>query len=1028
MMVPQSVRRASRCLALVASALVVAPIGDAQPQRPTQPQQPARPQQGARPPAVRVWEDQVVLPTYALGADDINPHFRETSGSIIYPYTMQDRFGTARVDRTYRAVFLENEYLRVMCLPEIGGRIQSVYDKTTGQEMFYRNKVIRPGHIALRGAWVSGGVEWNRGPQGHTVTSFSPVDVLPVQNRDGSAALLIGNTEMNYRTTWQVTLTLHPGQKVLDERIRLANPTDIPASYYFWNNTAFPNTPGTRFIYPMTLGSDHNGTEFFAWPVHEGRDLSWLRNYPEPTSVFGYRVAFDFFGAYDVDRDFGIVAYANHLMLPGKKAWTWGESDAGLAAQSVLTDDDGPYIEVQSGPLPTQADFGLLEPGQEISWQEFWYPVSGLRDGFEYATRDVVVQRHATPTGVRLSFGATRAIPDADLTIERQDGRTERRRVFLSPAGVEAIEVDTASSSIDPGAMRMRLRLTEADGTLLLEYTSPLEIPARQAPDLTPAPVDTLDAQYAAADLLRRQGDRTGAAAAFEAILDADPGHAGALRALGAIGLETGRYVRARELLERSLERDADRGLTWYLLGVARLRLGDLPAARTAAAGAIKRAGTAALGHSLMGRIAAQNGDHAAALDSFTDGLAVGGGDWTRLFDYTVIAAYAAGENDQVRYLAEQAILSGTLRLVPHVIDALASGDAIPAFAQRARVWVGEPEFTFIETSLAFAEMGLYRDAAALLEAACWAAVPPGERRPLPAYYMAYFHAQRGDQDEALHWLEEARNATGEYVFPSRPAALEVLQFALQQDPDDARAHLYLGNLYAGLGRLNEAAAAWEHAVAIDAQLSVAARNLGISAWKLEADLDAATDWLQRAIAARPDDQTLYRDLGRVLTERGLHDNALALLESVGAGATPRRADVTLDLARAYLRLERFDDAITLLETTTLTNREGDTGTRAVFYSAHIGRGTARFESDDHGGALQDFEAALTYPANLNIGQPHRPREARAQYWRGYALDALGRVEAAAEAWRACAAGAPLDDEQVEYAGLCQQRLAGGTR
>jgi len=980
-------------------------------------------QQPARPPSVRVWESTVIIPTYTMGDDDLNPHFRETSGSIIYPYTMQDRFGTRREDRSYRAVFLENEHLRVMCLPELGGRIQSVYDKTTGQEMFYRNHVIRPGHIALRGAWISGGIEWNRGPDGHTVTSFSPVDVQPVQNADGSASLLIGNTEKNFRTGWQVTLTLHPGRKLLDERIRLFNPTDGVHSYYFWNNTAFPNTPGTRYIYPMTLGSDHNGTTFFSWPVHEGRDLSWLRNYPEPTSVFGYQVNFDFFGAYDVDRDFGIVQVADHYVLPGKKAWTWGESQAGKAAQSVLTDVDGPYIEVQSGPLPTQADFGLLQPGQEISWREYWYPVAGLGDGFEYATRDVAIQRHSTATGVRFDFAATREFRNVELTIERQDGRTEHRRLELSPARTETIEVDTASSTVNPGIMRMRLRLKDSSGAMIADYTSPLRIPARLAPDLSPAPAGSVEARYRAADLLDRKGDPAGARAAYVSILDSDPGHSSSMRALGVLELEAGRYDRARRLFELSLERDDDPGMTWYLLGVARLRTGDFTGARTAAAHAIKRPGTAALGHSLRGRIWAQQGDHAAALESFTDGLAVGGGDWTRLFDYTVIAAYAAGENEQVRYLTQQATLTGSLRLVPHVINALARGEEIPAFAQRARKWLGEPEFAFIEASLAFAEMGLYLDAAALLEAACWAAVPESERRPLPAYYMAYYHGRRGDRPEAILWLERARAAVADRVFPSRPEALDVLQFALTENPDDANASMYLGNLYAGLGRHDEAAAAWRTAVETDPQLSVAARNLGIHEWRLEGDLESATEWLQRAVVARPQDQTLHRDLARVLSARGLHANAVSVLESVSAADGGRRPDLTLDLARGYVALARYDEAISLLQATTFTNREGDTGTHRIFYDAHLSRGVARYEQDDHGGALRDFEAALTYPANLNVGRPYRPREARAQYWSGFALEALGRVENAADAWAACAAAAPLDEEQIEYAGLCGDRL-----
>ncbi len=108
------------------------------------------------------------------------------------------------------------------------------------------------------------------------------MDVVTVENPDGSASLVIGNTEMNFRTVWTVRLTLHPGRAYLDEQISISNPTDGFHSYYFWNNTAFPNRAGTRFIYPMTLGTDHEGKNFFTWPIHEGRDLTWLKNYPDP--------------------------------------------------------------------------------------------------------------------------------------------------------------------------------------------------------------------------------------------------------------------------------------------------------------------------------------------------------------------------------------------------------------------------------------------------------------------------------------------------------------------------------------------------------------------------------------------------------------------------------------------------------------------------------------------------------------------------------------------------------------------------
>ncbi len=984
-------------------------------------QRPVQGRAAGRPTAVRTWITEVEIPTYALGPDDVNPHFYELEGTIIYPYTAQDRFGADRVNHAYRAVFIENEYLRVMCLPEIGGRIQSVLDKVTGEEMFYRNHVIRPGHIALRGAWVSGGIEWNRGPQGHTVTSFSPVDVVPMQYPDGSAALLIGNTEQNFRTGWEVRLTLHPETRALDEQIRLFNPTDNFHPYYFWNNTAFPNTPGTRFVYPMSLGTDHSGTEFFSWPMHEGRDLRWLRNYPEPTSVFGYEVTFDFFGAYDVERDFGIVQVANHHALPGKKAWTWGQADAGLVAQSVLTDEDGPYIEVQSGPLPTQADFGQLAPGQEVSWQETWYPVNGLGQGFELATRDLAIERLDHPEGVELRVASTRSILGAQIIVELRGGRIERRQLDLSPARTESFVVQTGLGNAGPGEARLQIQIDNADGETLLEYSSPLRVPQREIPAERDKPKPTAEGAYRAGYELDKQGDGPSARARYADALRLDAGHSLTLRALGGLEIEAGRFGAAVDLLTRAIERDPDDGLTWYQLGVARLRRGEIDGALAAAYAAVRRTGTTALGYSLAGRIRARRGDYAGATQAFTAGLSAGGADWTRLFEQILLSTYASGDFQSALALARRSVDAGSTRLVPHVIQALGSDQSLRDFAHRAREWVGEPEFAFLELSLALADLGLYRDAANIVEATLVATIAPAERRPLPLYYLSYYLDQVGDDAQAARWLREAAAASAEYVFPSRTEALAVFGNALARAPGDARARLYLGNLLAGLGRLDEAAREWSTVVESAADLSTARRSLALYRWRIDGDLTGAAALLAEAVSIRPQDQTLYRDLARVRIEQREPAATATVLESVPPAG--RRADVTLTLARAYIDVERFDDAIVLLSDTRFTQREGDTGSREIFYQAHIERGIQRLEASSPETALADFDAALTYPRDLNVGRPHRPVEARGRYWRGVALQALGRDAEARAAWREGAAGIPSTAEQREHIQLCREQL-----
>lgn len=971
---------------------------------------------------VRAWEEQVVIPTYPLHPDDPNPHFSALEGTAIYPYTMQDHFSTTRVNRSYRAVFLENEYLRVMCLPEIGGRIQSVLDKRTGQEMFHRNSVIKPGHIALRGAWISGGIEWNRGPAGHTVTSFSPVDVTTVRHPDGAASLVIGNTEMNFRTGWEVRLTLRPGRAFLDERIELFNPTDGFHPYYFWNNTAFPDTPGTRFIYPMSLGTDHNGTIFFRWPIDAGRDLSWVKNHLAPTSIFAYQCPFDFFGAYDVDRDYGIVQVANHHELPGKKAWTWGQADGGRVSQLVLTDDpDSRYIEVQSGPLATQADFEMLAPGQVVGWEEWWYPVQGLGDGFEFATKDVAIQRRDGPDGVEFLLASTGTFDGAHVIARRDDEIVADATIDLSPTAASRIVVPGPTEPI-------ALTIETTSGDRLATYESPLPIPVVDPPapsrtrasrGLEPARAATAYARGYAFDV---RSDIEGAREWYERALRLDPEHGPSLRALGVLDAEAGRIDAAAARFLRATESDPFDGMASYLLGVARLRQERLEEAVTLGYAAVKRFGTQALGYGLVGRAEMRLGNYGAARTAFSAGLGADATD-RRLKEQLLAATYKVSDYDAVRARASEILSRGSTRLVPRAMLALIGDVPIPTFVSTSRQLIGEDEFEFIELGLFFADLGLYEEATRLLAAATVDTVPASEQRPLPRYFLAYFHDALGNHGVADRYRARAARMVADDVFPSRPETIPILRAAIEHNAQDGRAHLYLGNLYAGLQRLDEAVEQWTAAVTIDPTLSVAHRNLGIHAWKVRRDLDAGAEHLEQAIAARPNDQTLYRDLAQIEVARGRLSAAIKLLETMPL-ERPRRGDTTLLLAQTYVDARQYDAALRLLASSSFSNREGNTSTRGVFVRAHLERGRARLDAGDLELALEDFQAALTYPPNLNVGRPASPQEAEARYWEGRTLKALGRLDEATDALQTCEAGNPGGERQNEFIQRCREELA----
>jgi tetratricopeptide (TPR) repeat protein len=980
---------------------------------------------------VKAWEGTLTIPTYGW-QDDVNPKlwalegdvkFSTTvKGSIVYPYPMQDHLSRTKKDRSYKALFLENEYLKVTCLPELGGRLHSVFDKTEGKEMFHLNHVIKPGMIAMRGAWISGGVEWNAGPQGHTVTVLSPVDVLIGENEDGSAYLEINNLEKTQRTQWTVRVTLHPGKAYLDEKISIFNPEDAISPYYFWNCTAFPNRPGTRFIYPMTLGTDHAGVKFFNWPIDKGRDMTWLKNYEIYSSVFAVDCVFDFFGAYDVDADRGIVQTADHHVLGGKKAWTWGTWDFGLVSQQNLTDNDGPYIEVQSGPLPTQSDYGMLLPRQEVSWQEYWYPVHGLGDGFEYATKDIAVQTARENDTLRLNIIATGPFPDSTCLITRDGRQLMNKTLNLGP---ESPKVVTLSST---GQAPVEVTIKTGKRQVLASFTTPLPVP--ETPE--PKPSDlmsksdeqlTLEEKFLKGRKFDLATNRRRAREYYEKALAEDEQYSPALRLLAVLDIEAGLYEKAADHLRTAVKRDDNDGLSWYFLGLSQLKLGNDSEALRCAYKAIRCLGTDSLGCDLAGRAFMRQGEYSKAVNVFRRASQLNPRD-CKAKDHLILALYAAGRKKAAYKQAEDRISKNPTVLVPRMIIALRGKNQMTRFVREARAFVGEDEFEVLEAGLVFAESALANEAEELLQAACVEVVPEDQQSPLPLYYLAYLASLQKDKAGAKAYLDHAARLNQDFVFPSRPEEVAVLEYAAENNPGDAHAHLYLGDLYSHLDRQEKAIRQWSKAVDLDSSLSIAFRNLGLYAWSAEEDLSKAQGFYRKAIAARPGDQTLYRDLADILLADKRRPDAIKVLESMPYEKI-RRADIIIMLAQMYVDEHQYTDAIDLLEATPyFVNWEGQTITWDLFHKAHVERGRQRYEKEDFAGALKDFEVSLTYPENIGVGRSNKPQEATAQYWRGKALQALGRIEEARSAWKEGAAGKKGSSRQNEHIELCKKALS----
>ncbi|MBN1387576.1 MAG: DUF5107 domain-containing protein [Bacteroidales bacterium] len=975
---------------------------------------------------VKTWEGMIDIPTYPW-EDDVNPKFwamesgakgaTTVKASLTYPYNMQDHLSRKFATVTYKALFLENEYLKITCLPELGGRLHSVYDKTTGQEVFHRNDVIKPSMIAMRGAFISGGAEWNAGPQVHTVTILSPVDVITGVNPDGSAFLEVSNLEKSLRTRWTVRVTLHPGSSVLDEEIRIYNPVEAMSPYYFWNCTAFPQLPGTRFIYPMSLGTDHFGVRFFNWPVHKGKDLSWAKNYEDASSIFAVDCAYDFFGAYDVDIDRGVIQVADHNEHSGKKAWTWGQGEYGRVSMKNLGDNNPEYIEVQSGPLQTQSDYGLLAPGSSLSWKEYWYPVHGLGNGFEYATKDVAIQTDHERGSITLRMIATCKIEKAWCLLLDDDNELQRRQVDLSPAEASFMTFDKKNRDT------VTVLIKTSKGKELAKFKSPLPLPEITPPE---QPVyrtkkdDELTTEecYLKAQKFDRALNRPEARNYYHLALAKDTLHLASLRDLAILDFEAARYYEAEKRLVKALNQiPNDDGLAWYFLGLCHLRNNDTEGARKCGFKASRCQGTVSRGYDLVGRTFALDGDNSKALDYFLKAYNTNAYD-PMIFNHVILSLYAMGDMEKSKQMASERIAEYPTELVPRFTTGIIDG-TIEETARNVKDFVGEDDFEILEASIAFSDLTLLDEAIMILEAGCINNVPENKQNHLVQYWLGYLYSAKENKIKEMYYLERASKNYQDFILASRPETEKVLLHAISVNPGDAIALYQLGNMYANFGRLAESEKLWSKASEYDPSMSIIWRNLGLYYWVEKNDHNKSISCYENAIRERPMDQTLYRDLAKVLDDNNQRKDAITLLKDMPYTGT-KRSDIIIDLAQYLLNERRYDECIELLISVPyFVNWEGSSITWDIFNAANLQKGILLYNNKKYREALTCFEKGLTFPENLGVGRSSRTEEAMTWFWKGKALLYMGKDKQALQAFKTGSLLPRGSEVQNHYIDMC---------
>ena len=911
-------------------------------------------------PAVGGWTETVVIPTYPVGPASEFPHFGRRE---IYPYTRQDDMSFDRRDMGYEAYVLQNEYLRIEVLPALGGRLFAMYDRVTGQDALYRQVSIKPGLVGLRGAWISGGIEWNF-PRGHSVTTYDTVSCQLLRHDDGSASIVVGDTERAFRVSWTVQLRLRPGRAFVETRIICRNPTAVAHSASWWSNAGFPANDQTQIIFPFNKVTGHGGEGLSDWPVRQGTDMSWYKEYPRATSIFRAAGEEDFMAAYDHGQDLGLAQWADRHVMPGRKWWTWGTSDAGMRWARTLSDDARPYVEIQSGYPLTQGEDFEMQPHEEREFLEYWMPVTRIGPPARINPEAVVrltVEKGVATVGVL----PTGRIDRARIELSAGGRLLGRWQQTISPAA--AFKADCPLGGADPG--EVWLRVSDQAGRLVVAHRYGHY--AASEPLIEPRP--------------RRWWEDGGRRPEPEKL------------ELATERIKQGSFAEAKQVLEGLLAapgKDVDADAVRYYLGVAEAGLGrsDAALAHWDAVAASSKLKNAAVMEGAKLLLAAGKWQQAVErLQPLTTSRPA----HALAQVYAAVALRQLGRKQQAEAQLRQALRRDPLMLLGQVELAVLEGRGLEGLSAL------RDEQSRIEAAAVCMEIRQYETAERLLRPAAGAV-----GSATAAYLRAYVAELAGDAGEAARLRKEAARSSVRGCMPSRREELAAVEAALRADPKDANAHYLAGLVLHGKNRPAEAIEHWREAAALGHTDAAVYHCLGMVVGR---DKPAeAVSYLERAAELAPEAMPVYADLDRAYQRAGQTAKRVSMLERAAA-RLPQRHELAHQLALAYFDAGRYDDAVKVYLSRQFRVAEGEYQLHDDYAAALMARAMTHLAAGRNRQALADLDAAMDYPENLGIGRPDRAgADATIHYWRGVALNSLGQAAEAKKEWSQAAEGGRL--------------------
>ena len=993
---------------------------------------------------VKAWAETVTIPTYGMGAPDKNPMFLEKrvyqgSSGMVYPYPVVDRVHDEKSDRPYTALFLENRYLRIMILPELGGRVQMALDKTNGYHFIYYNRVIKPALVGLTGPWISGGIEFNW-PQHHRPSTFEPLNWRIVENPDQSRTVWCSEVERMFFTKGMHGFTLYPDRAYLEVSVQLYTRTSEPQTFLWWANPAVPVNDDYQSVFPPDVHAvlDHGRRDVSDFPIARGiyykvnyapgTDISRYNNIPAPTSYMAYHSDFDFVGDYDHGRQAGMMHVANHHLVPGKKQWTWGNADFGRAWDRQLTDEDGPYIELMCGAFTdNQPDFSWLMPGEEKRFTQVFMPYRQIGPP-KNASNDALINLSVQGDTATLGVYVTR--PRA-VSVQLYDGDNLlwQKIADLSP---ELALVESIALPARTDVRSLSAKVLDAGSGQELVALAPLP----HEPSVTPLPAtaakspdEIVSNEELFLNGLHLEQYRHATVAPepyYEEALRRDPFDSRCNNAIGLLLYRRGRFADAEPYFRKAIESLTRRnpnpydGEPSYNLGLTLKMQGRLKESFDAFYKAAWNGAWQAATYFELARLASRLGDRAQALELANSTLRNNAAHHQAR--HLKIALLRQLERDaEARRESEIALALDPLDfgvLWEHKL--LAEDDTFTAVLR------GNLSVT-IDVAFDYMHAGLWEDAAALL------AISP-QSDPMVWYFLATCYRESGDSQRAQAALERAAAAPADYCFPHRLECVPALQMAMEANPRDARAPYYLGNFWYAHRRQAEAIQCWERARDLDPLFATPHRNLGLAYFNQQHDAAKALSSYERAFALNPDDARVLFELDQLAKKLNYSPQSrLARLESYPE-LVERRDDLSIEKITLKNTCGRYADALAALLRRQFHPWEGGEGkTSGQYVFSLLEQAKLLGAAGKHEQAVERLQRALDFPHNLGEGRLPNALANDVCYYLGLAYEGL-EDEATARAWfeRAARGTSEPDSamfyndqppDMIFYQGLAQQKL-----